>query len=531
MGTLTGDVPRLEEHCPHKLATSCRLTSTPNCCACADERAHSSSYSVYIDGVGFVQRGTRWQSYCWFCKEFWNNRIASADPPLPLSRTRIPELPDQTEFLERWNEFHQGYRIVKAADGTESRIAVVGEPFRDVSPGYLPLTVNELRTGQQNDATRALNRTTRATTPAEAASTAEPHRTIEEELDDLLEDEDDVDIPSAQPQRSLEIQQLRERRAEWTAERTRRVWGTREDIESDDYMSPITGLFIRHAEWNRRRIEMNRAEAEQRRIEGERDFFAGLSNSPASPHSSALSLTPVDLARRHTSPPDVEPVASRAPEQITVGSRPSGNEATSMPQEHPHLRQLRAEERQLETLEQLRNAQRRHREQLQHLRTEERQLEQLSDVQRRHLEQLQVRMEEPFQVGQQARREGIPRTTSATESLLDDFEHRLRAMVSPDSRGEEARDLLASLHLPTKHLDNDSRPEPKTDAEKMVKLECQICYQQVADIACVPCGHLVMCEWCADIQMPIKHRNIPETGAKCPMCRKKVTQRIRVHIG
>ncbi len=68
MGTLTADCPRLDTHCDHKLATSCRLTSTHNCCACADERAHSLTYRVYIDGIGFVQRGTRWQGYCWFCK-------------------------------------------------------------------------------------------------------------------------------------------------------------------------------------------------------------------------------------------------------------------------------------------------------------------------------------------------------------------------------------------------------------------------------------------------------------------------------
>lgn len=68
MGTLTAECPRLDAHCPHKLATSCRLTSTPSCCACADERVHSRLYRVYIDGVGYVQRGTRWQSYCWFCK-------------------------------------------------------------------------------------------------------------------------------------------------------------------------------------------------------------------------------------------------------------------------------------------------------------------------------------------------------------------------------------------------------------------------------------------------------------------------------
>jgi hypothetical protein len=75
MGTLTAGCPRLDSHCPHKLPTSCRLTSTPNCCACADERPHSRTYSVYIDGVGFVQRGTRWQSYCWFCKGVFSATI------------------------------------------------------------------------------------------------------------------------------------------------------------------------------------------------------------------------------------------------------------------------------------------------------------------------------------------------------------------------------------------------------------------------------------------------------------------------
>ncbi|KAK5003190.1 hypothetical protein LTR39_006491, partial [Cryomyces antarcticus] len=68
MGTLTAEIPRLSEYCPHKLPTSCRLSSIPNCCACADERAHTYTYLVYVDGVGSVPRGTRWQAYCWFCK-------------------------------------------------------------------------------------------------------------------------------------------------------------------------------------------------------------------------------------------------------------------------------------------------------------------------------------------------------------------------------------------------------------------------------------------------------------------------------
>ncbi|KAF2457505.1 hypothetical protein BDY21DRAFT_344027 [Lineolata rhizophorae] len=68
MGTLTADVPRLPEHCDHKLPTSCRLTASPKCCACQDNRPHSAAYTVYVDGLGLVPRGTRWQNYCWFCK-------------------------------------------------------------------------------------------------------------------------------------------------------------------------------------------------------------------------------------------------------------------------------------------------------------------------------------------------------------------------------------------------------------------------------------------------------------------------------
>ena len=146
MGTLTAGQPRLAGYCDHKLPSSCRLTSIPECCACADERAHSAAYSTYIDGVGFVQRGNRWQRYCWFCKEFWENRVQASG--LRPGQTRIPEVPDQTQFLTRWYEFHKGYRTVTKEDGSEERIAVLGEDFRDVSPGYLPRTLEELRAGR-----------------------------------------------------------------------------------------------------------------------------------------------------------------------------------------------------------------------------------------------------------------------------------------------------------------------------------------------------------------------------------------------
>ncbi|KAF2718041.1 hypothetical protein K431DRAFT_287996 [Polychaeton citri CBS 116435] len=148
MGTLTADSVRLPEYCEHKLPTSCRLTSIPGCCACADERPHAAEYRTYIDGIGFVPRGTRWQRYCWFCKEFWANRVEVSG--LRPAQTRIPEVPDQQEFLTRWYEFWQGYRITgQDANGSETRQAVLGEELKDVTPGRLPRTLEELRAGRE----------------------------------------------------------------------------------------------------------------------------------------------------------------------------------------------------------------------------------------------------------------------------------------------------------------------------------------------------------------------------------------------
>lgn len=76
-------------------------------------------------------------------------------------------------------------------------------------------------------------------------------------------------------------------------------------------------------------------------------------------------------------------------------------------------------------------------------------------------------------------------------------------------------------------LDVGSRPAPATDEEMTVKLECAICLQQRADITCLPCGHTVMCRWCADMHMPLREENglMPEGHAKCPTCRERVRNR------
>lgn len=187
MGTLTANLPRLDSYCAHKLPTSCRLTSIGECCACYDERPHAASYTTYIDGVGLVARGTRWQRYCWFCKEFWQARVEASG--LRPGQTRIPEVPDQTPFLDRWYEFHRGYRVVVKEDGSEERVAVLGEDMRDVEPGHLPRTLEELREGRERSAAVAAEREAQEQQQAAVQEEEGPAGpTLEDTLDRLFLD-------------------------------------------------------------------------------------------------------------------------------------------------------------------------------------------------------------------------------------------------------------------------------------------------------------------------------------------------------
>jgi len=196
MGTLTAGQPRLDHYCEHKLPTSCRLSSIGECCACYDERAHAATYTTYVDGVGLVPRGTRWQRYCWFCKEFWQARVEASG--LRPGQTRIPEVPDQTAFLERWYEFHRGYRVITKEDGSEERVAVLGEDMRAVEPGHLPRTSEELREGRERSAAEAaLADQRQQETSSREEEPAGP--TLEAALDQLFLDAENEDTASAQP--------------------------------------------------------------------------------------------------------------------------------------------------------------------------------------------------------------------------------------------------------------------------------------------------------------------------------------------
>jgi hypothetical protein len=83
----------------------------------------------------------------------------------------------------------------------------------------------------------------------------------------------------------------------------------------------------------------------------------------------------------------------------------------------------------------------------------------------------------------------------------------------------------------TKGLDNahDGRPEPKTEEQLRVNLDCKVCFSQLVDTVLLPCGHAVMCQWCANQHVPSSKydKTRPSKPAKCPMCRKGIKQKVQ----
>ena len=109
---------------------------------------------------------------------------------------------------------------------------------------------------------------------------------------------------------------------------------------------------------------------------------------------------------------------------------------------------------------------------------------------------------------------------AARRAWLHRSQHEL--VVENDSSDSD-QDSPRGLDQP-----DDGRPAPKSDEDMTVKLECKICYQQLADTVVLPCGHLVMCEWCAMQHIPSHHgdHTRPKRPTDCPLCRKRVKQKV-----
>lgn len=74
---------------------------------------------------------------------FWDTRIAVSD--CAQSDSRIPHIPDQSDFVRQWFDWHRGYTIIRKADGTHERRELIGEALAEVELGRLPRTLEELQ--------------------------------------------------------------------------------------------------------------------------------------------------------------------------------------------------------------------------------------------------------------------------------------------------------------------------------------------------------------------------------------------------
>ncbi|KAF2100743.1 hypothetical protein NA57DRAFT_74341 [Rhizodiscina lignyota] len=575
MGTLTADIPIRPEYCAHKLPTSCRLTSTPLCCACADRRPHSSSYRVYIDGVGFVFRGTRWQSYCWFCKVFWDNRIA--DAAIEISRTRIPDHPNQEEWLEHWYEWHRGYKVVHRADGQEERIRLQGEALKDAEPGTLPRSLNELRGDRFGFDAGSAQRSNEPVPVEEAAMNDGP--SLEETLDELIEAVDaedsqstrrpdatpntrNTDTPGEQyPARVMsDVERLNERIAEARVFLTRareqrdslsaqleakegevlakeerlrrlerdkrrmenfaRVFGTREEIErqGDAYESPIGSMFAR-AYTRYRQAEQDRQAAATL---GEHLEQADVPTNVEVPGTLTYTAPGNEAAtgdsNARPSRPDY-PDSQLLRDQLAVIRQLSGDSAR-IRSELSAIRQLSAGAGAAPPTSAPAS------DSAQPTTAPPSSRSALRSMHDALLSDIRTRLDSPASENRDAASYLISHLRSTTAEA--------EALVSAINSWDRIRESrLAPPPDQTIGLDvSDDRPEPKSEEAMMVKLSCQVCYTQTADTAVLPCGHLAMCRWCADMAVPGRANDWtqPARGAvaRCPVCREKVKKRVRI---
>lgn len=372
---------------------------------------------------------------------------------------------------------------------------MIGEPLHEVSPGFLPRTLDQLRAGVENDARRPENRLRRRRLTSEDERPTQPQQSLEDALDSLLEDGSDDETPEdsspttldrptsndpvtpqqqqqqpANPMGPLSQAASRRQRAQ---ERFARVFGTVEDVQQDDYESPLSNMYNRA--WNRyRQAEDLRAAdnteappleglSAQERREIEDQLLWGVmreSQLGQEPESNVWTYTPVGT----------EQGAGARSGDVTITPPWANFPATSAPPSEP-------------------------------IATTSSSTGGMSEV-RLSLEQITSELQ------------------------------RLRLASEAVSSARHALHTHRAPERPFPTLDNQpDRPPPKTDAEMTRTLACQVCYQQLADIAVLPCGHMVMCQWCADVVVPVKHSHIPIRPSKCPMCRKQVKQRFKIHAG
>jgi len=81
-------------------------------------------------------------------------------------------------------------------------------------------------------------------------------------------------------------------------------------------------------------------------------------------------------------------------------------------------------------------------------------------------------------------------------------------------------------------FDTQERPPPMKPESMVRDLSCTICKEHMVDTVVMPCMHAVMCNWCAELQIPGR-RGLPNIArdrtAKCPLCRSRVKEKRKIY--
>ncbi|KAI9825121.1 MAG: hypothetical protein M1832_001441 [Thelocarpon impressellum] len=470
--------PAVPAPCVHKLPTACGLSGLAACCACADGRPHAAAYPVYVDGLGSVLQGARWGRYCWGCRAFWEARVAAESPPIQSAQTRVPAVPDQTEFLDTWYAYHRGYREVTLQSGEVRREEMLGEPLKDVAPGHLPRSLEELLRLEVES-------------PARDAVPL------------------GVEHPVGDPDGAAAYTESQSRRLSALRRALRRV---RRGIgrlmfglgELSDAVPEARQLTLAGGDIDRQLdlVEEGLSET-QEHLHG-----ANASRRATAAHvfGEPLALVPEEEERRSN-----ERLASAFGSREMEQQRAESESLFHRLRRRAMRRDGEAEERLLSdstaTSESSRPASSRSR----------------ARPQRRRSPPTAPPPPEP--VG-----EGL-----AEAAELSSPHPSPSAPYSYGSYGSSSDSDSASASALGKGLDDahDGRPPPLDDGQMTVSLECKVCYSQIADTAVLPCGHMVMCRWCAEIHIPSapRDRTAVNWPASCPLCRRKVRQKIKIYRG
>jgi hypothetical protein len=447
--------------CVHKSQIGCALTAAPGCCSCSDTRPYAPAYPIYIDGQGLKMQGKRWSRYCWRCKDHWNSLDHQMSPhdnthSSPLSQEPTWAFPTRNLPDLRYQSPFESNSIManSHSDANMSR-STYRYPDR-TTRSYLP---PHLRDHTETVPTRQLaSHSLRGGDPGNAGT---PNGEF-------------MGVAGGTPA-SQESSTRRQRPL-------RNPFGTPEELQADDYQSPISSMFTRA--WDRYRT------AEDQRRETAAEIESLIRDTGVRPSTTATATAQQRRNLALTSDYLAEPTTADQPNPFQP--REPNLTSTRMPSVLNHLQTLLDDVDELDLVSE-------------HLPPSTGPNHQHSRDQRRYQREQLLHW----------RRFAEPQHAHP---------HRIRTPSPPRANP----------------IDTQPRPAALSTSDMTVSIACRICNEQRSDTLLEPCMHIAMCRWCSEIiraeAMAARRAGRRtatgdrEGGWKCPICRGNVLGERRVFL-